>query len=335
MKVYVDPQTEVDYSAFYIEGLYEIYGEKNIEFNLKYFKNLHDTKKFRFVTIEEEVFSKYVIDWGDDCQIDDEDYDWCDYYGKININLKKTPVCYYKKIRSIAPGFGIRIWGKYESAFYSIANLVNSKTQLSHIRKFVSKYYKQYNNLTLDYYVRQLSKKNYIYSLNTLWNSNEWINNDDTVNQYRANFINACRSLSMIYFEGGFVYGNVRNDNPKFSSMIVNSPWIPKEEYVKKIKESLLVFNTPAWALCHGWKLGEYLAMGKAIISTPILNELPAPLEHGKHIHIVSGEESEIKDAVELLIQNKEYRNYLETNAYEYYQKYASPVQSIRLLVNH
>ena len=38
-------------------------------------------------------------------------------------------------------------------------------------------------------------------------------------------------------------------------------------EWISKTKQSAIVFNTPAFWSCHGWKLGEYLAMGKCIIS--------------------------------------------------------------------
>ena len=58
-------------------------------------------------------------------------------------------------------------------------------------------------------------------------------------------------------------------------------------EWMHKTKMSEVVFNTPAFWECHGWKLGEYLALGKAIISTPLSNDLPYPLEHGKNIYMI------------------------------------------------
>lgn len=333
MKVYIDPLTDVDYSAYYIKGLYDAFGRHTVTFNAHHFRELNDTKKFRFVTIQDKTIGKYIVDWGDDHLIDESDYNWCDQYGKINYNPEKTPVVHREKIVSMAPGFGVQVWGKYRSAYYSLVNLISEISHVIAVKKFMAKYYKQYKHLPLGCYEPYEPNLNYVYSVNTLWNSDEWINNDDTVNQYRANFINVCKALSIVNFEGGFVYSHIKNDNQRFEDLIIEAPWIPKKTYIQKIKESTLVFNTPAWALCHGWKLGEYLAMGKAIISTPLLNALPSPLEHGKHIHIVSGEEDAIKDAVELIISDKEYRNHLEKNAYDYYLKYVSPIQSIKLLV--
>ena len=333
MLIYLDPQTDVDYTAFYIKGLYDLAGRENVFFSGRYFDNLAPNRTLKFVLLENQVLYKYVIDWGDDPSIDGADYNWCDYYGKINFHLEKTLNIYHPKIICMAPGFGIKLWNNYASAYYGLMNLIRTRKPVVSTRKFLSKYYKQRLQLPLDSYKPMAIEGHYIYSLNTLWNSNEWINNDDTVNQYRANFMNACLSMPNIQFEGGFVYSDIKNENPAFKHLVIDEEWIPKQTYINKVQASVLVFNTPAWALCHGWKLGEYLALGKAIISTPISNELPAALEHGRHIHIVSGEEREIKDAIDFIINNPDYRQSLEKNAYAYYCQYGSPIQSIKSLI--
>jgi hypothetical protein len=71
--------------------------------------------------------------------------------------------------------------------------------------------------------------------------------------------------------------------------------------------------------------------MGKAIISTPLSNDLPAPLIHGESIHIVQNQQ-ELIDAINLLNRDSEYRNKLEYGAREYFKKYVSPDASIKLL---
>ena len=92
-------------------------------------------------------------------------------------------------------------------------------------------------------------------------------------------------------------------------------------------------FNTPAFWDCHGWKLGEYLALGKAIISTPLSNDLPAPLIHGQHIHIIPDSSKEsIREAVVLLINNPDYRENLEKNALNYWNEFGNPEKSLNLL---
>ncbi|MBD2700690.1 hypothetical protein IC229_08585 [Spirosoma sp. BT702] len=333
MKVYIDPHSNIDYTAYYIKGLYDVFGESNVTFSNRHFRKLKPSHAIKFIIYSHNTIHKYVIDWSDDSSIEPSDYAWCDVYGKINFNPEQTAEQYHQKIASLAPSFGIKIWNNLDTSIYGFQNLVRIQRKISKVKSFLSSYYKQSKQVAINNYKPSKSATDYIYSINTLWSSDQWINNDETVNLYRANFMKVCKNLLNINFEGGFIYSKIKNMNPHFQKFIINAKWIPKETYINKIKASVLVFNTPAWALCHGWKLGEYLALGKAIISTPIINELPEPLVHGKHIHIVSGNEDDIRDAIELIISDTEYRQSLERNAHDYYLKYVSPSQSIRILL--
>jgi glycosyltransferase involved in cell wall biosynthesis len=101
------------------------------------------------------------------------------------------------------------------------------------------------------------------------------------------------------------------------------------KDYIEKTKLSAFVFNTPAVLNCHGWKLGEYLAMGKAIISTPLSNEVPGELKHGKNIHVIANNE-EMGTAINLLLRDTTYRKSLEAGARKYYLNYADPAAVIK-----
>ena len=102
--------------------------------------------------------------------------------------------------------------------------------------------------------------------------------------------------------------------------------------YLKKTKASTFVFNTPAYWDCHGWKLGEYMALGKAILSTPLSNDLPAPLVHGTHLHITGESQEEMAEAIHYLLTHSDYRNRLEDNIHAYWLQYGTPEASFRLL---
>ena len=333
IRVLIDPKTNIDYTAFYISGLYDLFGRANVSFSGPHFTGLHPNRSLKFVLTDGGITRRFVIDWSDAPSVEQADYDWCDYYGKINFNTSLTPSAYHAKIISLAPSFGINLWHPVESGYYGLTNLMKAGRAAGNVKKFLGTYYKQIRQVPLRTYEPQAVNTNYVYSLSTLWNSNEWINNDATVNRYRANFMNVCRSIPDLQFEGGFVYSTIQNKNPDFQPLVIDAEWIPKSTYIEKLKASVLVFNTPAWAQCHGWKLGEYLALGKAIISTPLSNELPAPLKHGKHLHFVSGEEADIREAITLLLNNPGYRATLGKNARTYYQTYGSPIASIRQLV--
>ncbi|CAG4999662.1 hypothetical protein DYBT9275_02274 [Dyadobacter sp. CECT 9275] len=334
MKIYIDSYVDVDYNAFYIKGLYDFFGRENVYFSNDYFRELGPNLNIRFVIIGLSGIVRYIIDPSDDTSIDKTDYEWSDCYGKINFNSDKTLTLYRRKIVIMPPSFGIKVWSRYESLYYGLSNLMKEYNRVSDVKRFLSKYYKQSKQLPIESYEPACASESYIYSINTLWNSDQWINNDATVNHHRANFIKVCKTLSYLNFEGGFVYSTIRNMNPAFQDLMIDTSRVSKRTYIEKNKASVLVFNTPAWALCHGWKLGEYLALGKAIISTPIINDLLVPLEHGKNIHIVSGEEGELRDAIEMIVGTPVYRKMLERNAREYYINYLTPIKSIEWLIN-
>ena len=72
-------------------------------------------------------------------------------------------------------------------------------------------------------------------------------------------------------FEGGFLIKDKNRQGEVYERLRLKGH-IPISAYIDNTKKSLIVFNTPSCWDCHGWKLGEFLAMGKAIISTPITN---------------------------------------------------------------
>ena len=88
---------------------------------------------------------------------------------------------------------------------------------------------------------------------------------------------------------------------------------------------SMFVFHTPAVHQCHGWKLGEYFAMGKAIVSTPISNRLPFPFEDGNHLLVVH-DHDELVAAIIRLSKDEDLRQRLEASSRNIYKQYSSPV---------
>ena len=195
-------------------------------------------------------------------------------------------------------------------------------------KRFFAQYFKQKYKLWIKQYPLSIAEKGYVFSANTLWHNDEYNQLNETTNKIRANFMETCLLIFEINFEGGFVPSQLGNDNFKHLHLKKS---LSQSTYINKVKKSVLVFNTPAVWNCHGWKLGEYLCMGKAIISTPLSNDLPAPLIHGDSIHIVNNQQ-ELIEAIRLINQDEKYRMKLEKAARDYYEKYVSPEASIRLL---
>ncbi len=149
-------------------------------------------------------------------------------------------------------------------------------------------------------------------------------------NLLRKKFIEICKSNNC-NFEGGFFTSKDDLIPEEFKDILFYKSYSAKE-YVSKTIFSKIVFNTPSVHKCHGWKLGEFLAMGKPILSTPISNKLPEELIHGKHIHIAKSED-ELKAGVELLLSNNEYCSHLSENIKTYYESFVSPIAVIKNIV--
>ena len=182
-------------------------------------------------------------------------------------------------------------------------------------------------------------KPNYVFHASTLW-YNQFAK--DCTNLYRGEFLKSCQRAGM-EIEGGLYY--LKDDSAVLSEMpdypyyeeiykdFLYEKRLSMDDYIRKTKESVVVFNTPSVCGCHGWKLGEYLCMGKAIISSPLLREMPGegPI-HGKNIHFVNSPE-DIYDAVVKINTNESYRKHLEEGARRYYEEWIAPEVVIKRLL--
>ena len=312
------------YDAFYIEGLKEYFGVNSLIYSLDRFP---DFKQSTFAVLIEDQYStkKIIIDSKDTSSVSLPELEWCDVYGKINYNLAAIPIEKGQKIIPIGPSFGIKIWNFSESLFFGFTNYLKFNSKITNKREFLANYYRQYKRLRLENYKCSTKGiKNYVFFMGTIWR------NENATNLFRSYFIRACQKNKNIDFEGGFA---PRNDgqNMGFENLLTNNRY-PFKEYIKKTKKSSIVFNTPAVLSCHGWKLGEFLAMGKAIISTQHINILPSPLIENEHIIYVQKDLKSFEEKVNSLINSDSERMLLEKNARKYFESFLSPEKVIEKL---
>ena len=338
MKVIIDPADDILYKSFYVFGLENLYGKNHVSYDGWYFSGLsvkaRNSRSIRFVVIDAAIQRRYVIACNDSYSINDELYNWCDVYGCVNANLQKTPEKFHEKLVPLCPSFGIRCWNYPTAVYHAAKGLSNANGS---VRKYLGKYKRMlqrpwYEDYHTDLHpLQNINNQRYVFFLSTLWYSEEWNKNDEGVNARRANFIRACKELGGVDFEGGLVsQGKDRSSEDLFSDCLGRS--VSMKEWMSKTKRSALVFNTPAFWDCHGWKLGEYFAMGKCIVSTELSNDLPAPLEQGKNIHFVENDKESMKEAIRFILDNPDYRMKLEAGAKAYWEEYGTPEASLRLL---
>jgi len=296
-RVFIDPYSRVWYSSFYIKGLFDVFGKENVSFDNLYFKELKRKKEphsyehyMAFIVIlPNNSITKIIIDFRDKPSIKESAYEWSDKYAKINFNINLTDKKFHDKMISIPPGFGIKIWNIWETAYFCISNYIKCEfSPLVSLKNHLADYYAQYKrpmlddylSTTIDYSYTRYNKP-YVFMIGTLWTHKNCI---EGTNLLRKTFVELCKTLNC-NFEGGFLASAKHPQFELFKNLMFYKRY-PVKSYVKKTKLSVIVFNTPAVHNCHGWKLGEFLSMGKAIISSPLSNELPEEFVHGKNIHI-------------------------------------------------
>jgi len=96
-RVHIDPMANIYYASFYLKGLYDLFGKRNVLFTSSPFKDLKNRKEnFNFVVSNSSKEKRFSISYDDSHEIKKECYEWCDQYGSVNSNRNKTPQEYQK-----------------------------------------------------------------------------------------------------------------------------------------------------------------------------------------------------------------------------------------------
>ncbi len=328
MKIHMDSGCDIHYSSFYIKGLEQCFGSKNLSFKNKPFSDLKfNNHFFAFIIKDNTVSRKIIIDYADSSMIDSKALIWSDIYCKINIdeNIQYNT----NKLVSIGPSFGIKIYSPIKTLFLAFMNFLKSRKRIDNVRRFFSNYKAQLYRPKINDYYPGNEQDSYIFFAGSLWKK------EIKTNTYRANFIKACLTKS-ITFEGGFA-PRTKNDIQGYQNLTMKYRET-MESFMRKTKKSIIAFNTPVVLDCHGWKLAEFLCFGKAIISTDLSRKLPSELIDKKHILITNGNQEDIEKKLETLIADKKLRNILKENSRKYFEQELSPdkvIEKIKTLHNN
>ena len=147
----------------------------------------------------------------------------------------------------------------------------------------------------------------------------------------RAEFIRACKRQPAIRFEGGFAPRS-NHDQSDYPGLYLARRYGLKE-YVRRTSSSMFVFNSPAVLGCLGWKLGEFLALGKAIMSTPLARVMPGAFDPEEHYMQTNGAADSLDAAIARLVDDTQMRDRLEQRARQYYDEYLRPDRVARRIL--
>jgi len=114
--------------------------------------------------------------------------------------------------------------------------------------------------------------------------------------------------------------------------LVVDDPRMSqRRNYLSLVQKSSLVVSSSGLLGSNGWKLGEYIALGKAIVSDPILTKIPGRFEQGTHYEGYSSPEACSRSVLDLLSNRNKIEN-LAIASKNYYEDYLSPKQ---MMWNH
>lgn len=318
-KVLIDPRSDILYSSYFFEGLKRL--QYQPVFGLQDFPVINKFGLFAFTITGSDGKKKIIIDHLDDPLIDEELLSWADVYAKVNLKHDEQR----DKIIPAGVFCGIRSLGFGEMTSLISQYLFHTKLH-SVARQQLRSYYRQWKyRVPIEKLKPEKADNNYVFFCASLWKK------EQQNNEYRRRFMDACKQLSSLQFEGGFA-PRIKNDVPGFEHYIDRA--YTYGDYLRRTARSVVVFNSPAVRSCHSWKLAENLAMGKAIISLPFERQLSAPLVHGEHIHFVMPDTNAIQQAVEQIATDKTYRTELEQGARSYYQTYLEPAHYIKRIID-
>lgn len=318
MKVYIYALCNVYYDSFYIEGLFSVC--KNVVFNVNQFPALKQGT-FAFIVDNDGVQKRIIIDSRDAQDIDQEALNWCDCYGKINLsnNIESD------KVIPIGPSFAVKIWKTPKAFYLAFKHLFLFFERIENKKEFIANYWRQQKRLPLSVYTSGKSSEDQVFFISSIWK------NELKTNQFRSSFVKVCNGIKTVKFEGGFAPRKDAN-NLGFDLWLYPKR-VSIKDYIEKTKNSCFVFNTPAVLSCHGWKLAEFLALGKTIISTPHLNKLPQDLRERIEVVYVENE-TDIKNVINELVLNQALRKSLEINSRNYYENNLAPNTVINKLIS-
>jgi hypothetical protein len=332
-KALVYPPFNARYYSLYLEGLFRVFGRNRVRFTKRGFPRFGtDCMAIRLIVRGGHPERRVYIHSNDFPVLDEDGLAWCDVFGKVNLDWRRVPGDCKEKVLPLGPTFAIRTWNPLLSVTHGVANFVRSPRDAGSFRKHLANYRGQSaSRFPESAYRPSTSDSGYVFYNAAIWER------EPEANALRARFVEACRSMKGIRFEGGLSPRRSARGDRNFRATGYE-PHLSRRftplEYLEKTRASAVVLNNPAYEGCHSWRLAESLALGKAIISTPIVRELPAPLVHGTHLHCVDGSVESFRSAIGTICGDADYRARLETRARAYYEEYLAPTAVVRRILH-
>jgi len=144
----------------------------------------------------------------------------------------------------------------------------------------------------------------------------------NSINRVRIECLEACRAAFAGHFIGGLSATPYAEQIAPH--LIATAGMTDKQSYIQLVKASQICIATTGLHLSTGWRLGEYVAASRAIVSEKIHDELPGDFRAQRNYLEFSTAE-ELVGAVRRLLSDRSLMSSIMWNNYCYYQTHVRP----------
>ena len=148
------------------------------------------------------------------------------------------------------------------------------------------------------------------------------------VNETRANCVDLLRREFKDRFLGGFEHTDYAVKNYKHA-LLQNNELAEKGTYLNLLTQYPVCVTTTGLHGSIGWKLGEYVAFSRAIVSQRLYYEVSEGFKEGKN-YLEFGELDQCVEAVQKLLSDTDLRYQMMRTNHEYYLCHLRPDALIR-----
>lgn len=305
----VHPTVSPRYYGFYLQGFRERFGWR-VRLSTRGFPALGDPKAGLAAILPggQRVF----VAANDFAFVAPEVLAWADVVGQVNVDPDAARPAH---VLPLGPSFGVP-WPSTAglAAFVVDAGLRSAPRRVPAMLRDYLRH--QADRAPLTAYTTGEADPGTVYFV-----ANHWPNASEA-NERRLRFVHAVGGVPGVRLAGGF--WSAAGLPAEYAPYALPGP-VRHADYLERTRGSGLVFNTPAVHGCLGWKLGEFLALGKAIVSTPLGRVMPGEFTPGVHYHLAQDDEDSLGDAVARVLGDDAYRRTLERNARRYWEDYLAP----------
>jgi len=145
----------------------------------------------------------------------------------------------------------------------------------------------------------------------------------EAINETRAKCIVVLRKELGEKFYGGLAHDDY--SKKYFSNaLLADDSSSSKRNYLEILKRFPICVATVGLNGSNGWKLAEYVAHSKAILSEPLVYQVPGKFEAGQNYIEFSDADDLVASAVKL-IEDKTLRTEIMANNFAYYNSHVRP----------